>query len=71
MMAKSLEMCASASHQTAWRYFDEGKLFDDQTFSLKEQCKIQPDFGTAPVTPTSTDVSNMLIIKFTDSMDYW
>lgn len=44
MMAKSLELCASGSHQTEWKFFNEGKLEADRSFRMREMCKTQPDF---------------------------
>ena len=43
-MSKSLEICVSGQHKTRWQFFNDGKLFDDETFHIVEKCQFNDDF---------------------------
>ena len=47
-MAKSLQICASAHHQSPWEFFNQGILHEDVTFQVKEWCKFNQDFRPIP-----------------------
>ena len=43
-------ICATSLHGSAWKYFDQGVLKEDDTFQILERCTFQGDFF--PVPPT-------------------
>jgi hypothetical protein len=43
-LAKSQEICVSARHKTHWQFFNEGQLFEDDTFHVGEKCQFNEDF---------------------------
>ena len=48
MLAKSTELCASGYHQASWKYFNEGKMEEDESFQIVEQCQFYNDFRPVP-----------------------
>ena len=44
ILTKSLETCVSGHHKSRWQFFNEGKLFEDDTFEVLEKCQFNQDF---------------------------
>lgn len=53
-MVKSVEQCVSSLHQTQWKYFDNGNLLFDDSFTIKEECQLYDDFRPIPTVRAAT-----------------
>ena len=49
LVAKSLQICASAAHEGPWEFFNQGVLHQDVTFHIKEWCQFNEDFRPIPI----------------------
>ena len=49
LVAKSLQICASATHEGPWEFFNQGVLHQDVTFHVKEWCQFNEDFRPIPI----------------------
>ena len=53
LVAKSLQICASAHHEGHWEFFNQGVLHEDITFRIKKWCQFNQDFRPLPIVSIS------------------
>ena len=64
-------ICATSLHGSAWKYFDQGVLKEDDTFQILERCTFQGDFFPVPPTVMEFKLYKTLIFYEPKCLTYF